>query len=86
MGDSGGGQSVLMMMSQLSDAFASSDVKPQTLRFDRSRAELRLQAQASSFDKLEQFIRLAQQKGYTVEQGAINNRDNAVVGSLLIKG
>ena len=86
MGDTGGDQSVLMMMSQLSEAFDSSDVKPQTLRYDRSRAELRLQAEASNFDKLEQFIRLAQEKGFTVEQGAINNRDNAVVGSLLIKG
>lgn len=82
---SGSGISMLAMMSQLNGAFASSKIKPQTLRFDRGRSELRMQAVADGYDALETFKRLAEQQGFTVEQGAINNRENQVVGSLLVK-
>lgn len=81
----GGGVSMLVVMSQLSDAFAASDVKPQTLRFDSKRSELRMQAVANNFEALEQFKRLAEEKGFEVQQGAINNRDNQVIGSLSIR-
>ncbi|WP_026376221.1 type II secretion system protein GspL [Aestuariibacter salexigens] len=81
----GSGVSMLVMLSQLADAFASSKVKPQTLRFDKTRAELRMQAQASNYEALERFKREAESRGFTVEQGAINNTDNQVVGSLAIR-
>lgn len=82
----GGGQtSMLAMMSQLTDAFRSSDVKPQTIRFDSARSEIRLQAVAANFEALEQFKRIAQEKGFEVEQGAINNKDSQVIGSLSIR-
>lgn len=83
--NSGNGVSMLAMMSQLNQAFANSNIKPQTLRYDRSRSELRLQAIADGYDDLETFKRLAEQQGFSVEQGAINNRDNKVVGSLAIR-
>ena len=84
--ESGGGStSMLMVLSQLSDAFESSKVKPQSLRFDSARAELRMQAVASNFEALEQFKRLAKDKGFEVEQGAINNKDNQVIGALSIR-
>ena len=83
--NSGNGVSLLAMMSQLNQAFANSNIKPQTLRYDRSRSELRLQAVAEGYDDLETFKRLAEQQGFTVEQGAINNRDNKVLGSLAIR-
>ena len=81
----GGGASMLVMLSQLSSAFSASQVKPQTLRFDASRAELRMQAVARDFEALEQFKKLAEAQGFEVEQGAINNKDSQVIGSLSIR-
>ncbi|GAB3014275.1 type II secretion system protein GspL [Bowmanella dokdonensis] len=81
----GSGVSMLVMLSQLSDAFDRSQIKPQTLRFDAKRAELRMQAVAGSFEALEQFRRLAEGLGFEVQQGAINNQDSQVVGSLSIR-
>lgn len=84
--ESGGASvSMLAVMSQLSDAFASSNIKPQTLRFDTTRSELRLQAVANNYESLEIFKRLAEESGFVVQQGAINNRDNQVIGSLTIR-
>ncbi|GAA0854928.1 type II secretion system protein GspL [Aliiglaciecola litoralis] len=81
----GGSVSMLAVMSQLADAFASSDVKPQTIRFDSTRSELRMQAVASKFEQLELFKRLAEEKGFEVQQGAINSKDDQVIGSLSIR-
>lgn len=81
----GGGASMLVMLNQLSAAFADSSIKPQTLRFDASRGELRLQVVANNFESLEQFKRLAQAQGFIVEQGAINNKDDKVIGSLAVR-
>ncbi len=81
----GGGVSVIAIMSQLADAFDNSQVKPQSIRFDATRTELRLQAVANNYEALEMFKRLAQQKGFEVEQGAINNKDNQVIGALSIR-
>ena len=82
----GNGLTMLAMLDQLSPAFSQTNVKPQSIRFDGERSELRLQAVASTFEALEQFSTQAQQAGFTVEQGAINNRDNQVIGSVIIKG
>lgn len=81
----GGGASMLIMLSQLEPAFAASQVKPQTMRFDGIRAELRLQVVASNFDALDKFKRQAEAQGFTVEQGSINQKDNQVIGSLSIR-
>jgi general secretion pathway protein L len=81
----GGGSSMLAMFTQLANAFEQSQVKPATIKFDAARRELRLQAMAANFEALEQFKRLAQASGFVVEQGAINNKDNQVIGALLIR-
>lgn len=81
----GSGVSMLTMLSQLQTAFAESHIKPQSLRFDQARSELRMQAVADSYEALESFKRLAEGQGFTVEQGAINNRDEQVIGSLAIR-
>ena len=81
----GSGASMLVMMSQLSSAFSSSQVTPQTIRFDQGRSEIRMQAIANNYESIERFKSLAEQQGFTVEQGAINNRDNKVMGSLVIR-
>ncbi|MED5331202.1 MAG: type II secretion system protein GspL, partial [Pseudomonadota bacterium] len=74
----GGSASMLIMLDQLAPAFSATDVKPQTLRFDATRTEIRIQAQGKNFEALEQFKRTAENAGFVVEQGAINNRDNGV--------
>jgi general secretion pathway protein L len=76
---------MLAMFTQLADAFEQSQVKPATIKFDAARRELRLQAMAANFEALEKFKRLAQASGFVVEQGAINNKDNQVIGALLIR-
>lgn len=84
--ESGGGSaSMLVMLDQLANAFAQSKVKPQTMRFDSARNELRLSAVANDFEALEMFKRLAREVGFDVEQGAINNRENQVIGSLTVR-
>jgi general secretion pathway protein L len=81
----GGSASMLVMLDQLSSAFSTTGVKPQTLRFDASRTEIRIQAQGKNFEALEQFKRTAEAAGFVVEQGAINNRDDGVVGTVSIR-
>jgi general secretion pathway protein L len=81
----GGGASMLIMLSQLRPAFEESKVKPQTMRFDSSRAELRIQAVASNFEALDKFKQRAEAQGFTVEQGSINQKNNQVIGTLSIR-
>ncbi|GGF62540.1 type II secretion system protein GspL [Alteromonas lipolytica] len=83
---SGDGSSLLVMLEQLNPAFASSRITPQTLRFDANRTEIRMQAQGKDFNALDTFKRTAEAAGFTVEQGAINNRDNMVIGTMNIRG
>ena len=86
MQQGGGNGSMLVMMGELTNAFATSQIKPQTLRFDASRSEIRMQAIGKSFESLEQFKRQAESAGFSIEQGAINNRDDAVIGTVAIRG
>ena len=81
----GGDASMLVMLDQLAPAFSATDVKPQTLRFDAARTEIRIQAQGKNFEALEQFKRTAENAGFVVEQGAINNRDDGVVGTVSVR-
>lgn len=85
MQQTGGGTSMLVMLDQLRPAFSGAQVRPQTLRFDANRTEIRLQAVAQNFAALEQFRREAEQAGFSVEQGAINNRDETVIGNVIIR-
>ena len=82
---SGGNASMLVMLDQLSPAFSATGVKPQTLRFDASRTEIRIQAEGKSFEALEKFKKSVEQAGFLVEQGAINNRDSGVIGTVSIR-
>ncbi|GFD72259.1 type II secretion system protein GspL [Alteromonas marina] len=81
----GGDASMLVMLDQLAPAFSATNVKPQTLRFDAARTEIRIQAQGKNFEALEQFKRTAENAGFVVEQGAINNRDDGVVGTVSVR-
>jgi general secretion pathway protein L len=85
--EQGGGKlSILAMLSTLSEAFQNSGVKPQTLKYDSRRSEIRIQSVAKSFEELENFRRKAQNLGFEVEQGAFNNRGDEVVGVITVRG
>ncbi len=86
LNDIGSGVSGVDMLTNLSGAFAASKVEAQSLKFNHDRSELRIQAQAKSFGDLQSFKNQAQAIGYIVEEGAINNRNNLVIGTLTIKG
>lgn len=81
----GGGTSMLVMLNQLESAFGESKVKPQTLRFDKKRTEIRLQVIAANIDALDKFKRQAEAQGFEVEQGAINQKGSQVVGTLSVR-
>ncbi len=82
----GGGISMLVMLTQMSPSFANTGVKPQSIRYDAARTELRMQSVASNFESLEKFRREVQALGFEVDQGAINNKGEQVVGTIIIKG
>ena len=75
----------LSLLTDISPAFSEHQVKPQTMKFDSKRNELRIQAVGKDFRSLEQFKNSVQQLGYEVTQGAINNKDDFVVGSVSIR-
>ncbi|MFQ3205986.1 MAG: general secretion pathway protein L [Glaciecola sp.] len=82
----GGGISMLVMLTQMSPSFANTGVTPQSIRYDATRTELRMQSVASNFESLEKFRREVQSLGFEVDQGAINNKGDQVVGTIIIKG
>ncbi|MFT5277807.1 MAG: general secretion pathway protein L [Glaciecola sp.] len=82
----GGGVSMLVMLTQMSSSFANTGVVPQSIRYDASRTELRMQSVANNFESLEKFRREVQDLGFEVDQGAINNKGDQVVGTIIIKG
>jgi general secretion pathway protein L len=86
LSQSGGGISMLVMLTQMSPSFANTGVTPQSIRYDASRTELRMQSVASNFESLEKFRREIQALGFEVDQGAINNKGDQVVGTIIIKG
>ena len=65
--------------------FSQTKVKPQSLRFDSARSEIRMQAVSNGFEALEAFKRQVESAGFEVEQGAINNKDNQMIGNLTIR-
>jgi general secretion pathway protein L len=82
----GGSLSMLAMLSRLSGAFEATGVKPQNIRFDGKRSEIRMQSVAQNFESLEKFRRDAQELGFEIDQGPINNRGTEVVGVITVKG
>lgn len=82
----GGNLSMLAMLSRLGNAFESSGVKPQSIKYDSRRSELRMQTVANNFENLESFRRAAENLGFEVEQGAFNNRETQVFGVITVRG
>ncbi|WP_298440615.1 type II secretion system protein GspL [uncultured Ferrimonas sp.] len=85
LGGGGGSTELFAMLKQLQPSFqASPEVKPQGLRFDASRGEIRLQLSGKDFAQIEQFSDSVKQQ-FTVQTGALNNDDNGVSGTLTVR-
>ncbi|OIQ47670.1 MAG: type II secretion system protein GspL [Gammaproteobacteria bacterium MedPE] len=82
----GGGSNELFDMLEAMNGALSAvpELKPSTIKFDKRRNELRLQAEAGSYQQFEKFKGLLEQQ-YTVVMGAMNNNGNKVNGSLVVK-
>jgi general secretion pathway protein L len=77
--------SFLMMLSKIQPAFSQvSQLKPDSIKFDGNRNELRMQATASDYQQFEQFKTLLENQQFSVSQGAQNNQGDQVTGSFSI--
>lgn len=85
LGESDASISVLAMFTQLQPVLSETQLQADSIKFDSKRGELRLQAKANSFNQFETFKRLAEDAGFEVQQGAVNNLDGTIVGSLNIR-
>ncbi len=76
----------LAMLAKITPAFSKvSTLKPESLKFDNKRQELRIQAIASNYQTFEQFKAALEQEGLSVKQGAQNSQDSQVTGSFSIR-
>lgn len=77
---------VLLLLTELAPTFAEvPSLKPQVLRFDAARGELRLQVTAPGFTEIERFRELAG-KRFEVQQGEVRSTEGKVEGALVLKG
>lgn len=85
MGGSGEQGQLLTLLEKLQPSFAAiPDLKPESLRFNADRNELRMQLKAANFAQFEQFQKLAGAE-FQVETGAMNNEEQGVSGSVTVK-
>ena len=75
----------LSMLAQVQPAFAKvPSLKPESIKFDGKRQELRLQAIADDYQHFEQFKNALALANVEVKQGAQNNQGEQVTGSFSI--
>ncbi|PCH95723.1 MAG: type II secretion system protein GspL [Gammaproteobacteria bacterium] len=75
----------LAMLSKVQPAFAKvPELKPESLKFDGKRQELRLQAIANDYQHFERFKSALNAANLTVKQGAQNNQGERVTGSFSV--
>jgi general secretion pathway protein L len=85
-GPLGNQQDFLTVLSQLQPIFAQyPSLKPQSMKYDGKRQELRLQATATDYQTFEQFKIAVERANFDVKQGALTNDNGKVSGSLSIK-
>jgi general secretion pathway protein L len=77
---------ILLLLTELAPVFAEvPGLKPEVLRFDAGRGELRLQVTAPGFTEIERFRELAG-KRFEVQQGEVRSTEGKVEGALVLKG
>ena len=75
----------LAMLAKVQPAFAKVPaLKPDSLKFDGKRQELRIQATATDYQAFEQFSNALAAANLTVKQGSQNNQGDQVTGSFSI--
>ncbi|MCO4798479.1 MAG: type II secretion system protein GspL [Colwelliaceae bacterium] len=85
IGSSSTDESFLVMLTKVQPAFSQIPLlKPESLKFDSKRNELRLQATANDYQQFEKFKTILESQKLSVSQGAQNNQDNKVSGSFSI--
>lgn len=78
-------QGFLAMLAKVQPAFAKvSALKPESLKFDGKRQELRIQAKAKDYQAFEQFSQALAASSLTVKQGSQSNQGEQVTGSFSI--
>ncbi|WP_206483217.1 type II secretion system protein GspL [Thalassotalea sp. G2M2-11] len=76
----------LALLAKVQPAFAAvPQLKPDSLRFDGKRNELRLQATADGYQQFEQFKVQLESQQLSVSQGTQNNQGDKVTGAFSIK-
>lgn len=82
-----GDSDLFQLLNQVQAGFkATPSLKPTSIKFDAKRGELRLQANASSYQDFERFKATLEQQKLQVTQGALNNQGEQISGSYSIKG
>lgn len=85
LGGANDSEGFLAMLAKVQPAFTQvSQLKPNSLKFDGKRQELRIQALADSYQHFEQFKAALEKTGLSIKQGAQNNQGDKVSGSFSI--
>lgn len=86
LGTSGDNTGFLPMLVELKTAFANvPQLKPESLKFDGKRKEIRVQAVAKDYQSFDKFKTELEKVNLVVTQGAQNNQGDQISGSLSIK-
>ena len=81
------GEGFMFLLAKLKPAFANvPELRPQTLKFDGKRNEIRIQAVGKDYQSFERFKIELEKAGLTVSQGSQSNQGDKVAGSFSIKG
>lgn len=81
----GGGDRLFSYLNSLEAAFAQvPELRPDNLRFDSNRGELRMQVSAKSYGQIEKFRELAS-KDFDINAGAMNSSDDQVTSTLTLR-
>lgn len=79
---SGSSDGFLTMLQRLEPAFTTvSQLKPDSIKYDGKRQEIRMQATAKEYQDFELFKVALEQQGFKVNQGAQNSQGDSISGS-----
>lgn len=87
LGENTDNEGFLSMLGKLKPAFtAVPELKPETLKFEGKRSEVRIQATANDYQAFERFKTALEKEKLQVSQGSQSNQGDGVAGSFSIKG
>ena len=87
LGANAEGEVFLSMLDKIRPAFINvKELKPESLKFDGKRKEIRIQATAKDYQTFDRFKVELEKQQFTVSLGSQNNQGDVVSGSFSIKG